>query len=78
LEDRIISPRHTIKTEVVITEKGWIASISKPTPGRVDDLEIRRGGPPLPEAFQLIQPRDALPIDQAFEGPAEHEQGRYL
>jgi len=41
--------RHTMKTEVVITEKGQIANISKPAPGRVHDLEIRRRGPPLPE-----------------------------
>ena len=33
--------RHTIKTEIVITENGRIVSISKPEPGRVHDLEIR-------------------------------------
>ena len=33
--------RHTIKTEIVITENGQIVSISKPAPGRVHDLEIR-------------------------------------
>ena len=40
--------RHTIKTEIVTTEMGRIVSISKPAPGRVHDLEIRRRGPPLP------------------------------
>ncbi len=39
--------RHTIKTEIVITENGRIVSISKPAPGRVHELEIRRRGPPF-------------------------------
>ncbi len=41
--------RHTIKTEVAITEEGRIVGVSKPAPGRVHDLEIRRRGPPLPK-----------------------------
>ena len=45
--------RHTIKTEIVITENGWIVSISKPAPGRVHDLEIRRRGPPLPSSSHI-------------------------
>jgi len=45
--------RHTIKTEIMITEHGRIISISKPAPGRVHDLEIRRRGPPLPEASHV-------------------------
>ena len=45
--------RHTIKTEIVITENGRIVSISKPAPGRVHDLEIRRRGPPLPSSSHI-------------------------
>jgi len=41
--------RHTIKTEIAITQQGRIVSVSKPAPGRVHDLEIRRRGPPLPK-----------------------------
>ena len=40
--------RHTIKTEIVITENGRIVGVSKPAPGRVHDLKVRRRGPPLP------------------------------
>ena len=45
--------RHTIKTEIVITENGRIVSVSKPAPGRVHDLEIRRRGPPLPSSSHI-------------------------
>jgi len=41
--------RHSIKTEIIITEKGRIVSASKPAPGRVHDLEIRRRGSRLPK-----------------------------
>jgi len=40
--------RHTIKSEITITAQGRITGVSKPAPGRVHDLEIRRRGPPLP------------------------------
>mgnify|MGYP001168059159 FL=1 len=41
--------RHTIKTEIAVTEQGRIVGVSKPAPGRVHDLEIRRRAPPLPK-----------------------------
>ena len=41
--------RHTIKTEIIITEKGKFVSTSKPAPGRVPDITIRRRGPKLPQ-----------------------------
>lgn len=41
--------RHTIKTEIIITEAGRLVSVSDPAPGRVHDLEVRRRGPPLPK-----------------------------
>ena len=50
--------RHTIKTEIVITENGRIVSISKPAPGRVHDLEIRRRGPPLPSSSHIYADSD--------------------
>lgn len=45
--------RHTIKTEAVITAQGKIVSVSKPAPGRVHDLALRRRGPPLPKGSHL-------------------------
>lgn len=45
--------RHTIKTEIIITEKGKIVSASKPAPGRVHDIEIRRRGSRLPKNAHL-------------------------
>ena len=41
--------RHTIKTEIAVTGQGRIVGVSKPAPGRVHDLEIRRRAPPLPK-----------------------------
>jgi len=41
--------RHTIKTEIIVTEKGRIVSRSNPSPGRVSDITIRRRGPLLPK-----------------------------
>ena len=60
--------RHTIKTEIVITENGRIVSISKPAPGRVHDLEIRRRGPSLPSASHL----DA---DSGYQGLQDDHSG---
>lgn len=60
--------RHTIKTEIVITEKGRIVSISKPAPGRVHDLEIRRRGPPLPRSSHIY-------ADSGYQGLQEHHSG---
>jgi hypothetical protein len=45
--------RHTVKTEIVIGENGRIVSVSKPAPGRVHDLKIRRRGPPLPTSSHI-------------------------
>ena len=42
-----------IKTEIRVTENGRIVNVSKPAPGRVHDLEIRRRGPPLPKAAHV-------------------------
>ncbi|MCP5006720.1 MAG: transposase [Planctomycetes bacterium] len=41
--------RHTIKAEIITTEKGRIVSVSKSAPGTVHDITIRRRGPPLPK-----------------------------
>jgi len=45
----------------MITEHGRIISISKPAPGRVHDLEIRRRGPPLPKASHVY-------VDSGYQG----------
>lgn len=45
--------RHTIKTEIIITGKGRIVSVSKPAPGRVHDIGIRQRGQPLPEGCRV-------------------------
>ena len=59
---------HTIKTEIVITENGRIVSISKPAPGRVHNLEIRKRGPSLPSASHL----DA---DSGYQGLQDDHSG---
>jgi IS5 family transposase len=46
--------RHTIKTEIVVQEDGWIVSVSKSHKGRVHDFKIRKGEKLLPkESFKL-------------------------
>ena len=60
--------RHTIKPEIVITENGRIVTISKPAPGRVHDLEIRRRGPSFPSASHL----DA---DSGYQGLQDDHSG---
>jgi len=41
--------RHTIKTEIIVTARGKIACASRPVPGRVSDITVRRRGTPLPK-----------------------------
>jgi hypothetical protein len=45
--------RHTIKTEIIVTEKGRIASRSNPSPGSNADITVRRRGPPLPKGSRV-------------------------
>jgi len=40
---------HTIKAEIITTQKGRIVSVSKSAPGTVHDITIRKRGPPLPK-----------------------------
>lgn len=56
--------RHTIKTELAVTEGGRIVGVSKPVPGRVHDLEVRRRGPPLPKDAHVY-------ADSAYQGLQE-------
>jgi len=60
--------RHTIKSEITITEQGRIVGVSKPAPGRVHDLEIRRRGPPLPKAAHVY-------ADSGYQGLQEDHSG---
>ena len=60
--------RHTIKSEIAVTEKGRIGGVSKPAPGRVHDLEIRRRGPPLPEGAHVY-------ADSGYQGLQEDHPG---
>ena len=39
--------RHTLKSEIQMTEGGRITSVSKSTPGTVHDFEVRKRGSPL-------------------------------
>lgn len=60
--------RHTIKTEIAVTENGRIVSVSKPAPGRVHDLEIRRRGPPLPKQAHVY-------ADSGYQGLQDDHSG---
>ena len=80
--------RHTIKTKIAITEQGRIVGVSKPAPGRVHDLEIRRRGPPLPKnahvyadsGYQGLQEDHAtieIPYKKTKKRPLTKEQRDY-
>lgn len=53
--------RHTLKTEITITAKGRIASVSPSHPGSVHDLTVRRAGPKLRKGVHLFG-------DSAYQG----------
>ncbi len=53
--------RHTVKNEIIITQKGRIVSASPSAPGTVHDLTLRRRGPPLPEGAHAY-------VDSGYQG----------
>ena len=59
---------HTIKTEIQVTEEGRIVAVSKPHPGAVHDMEVRRRGPPLPGSSRAY-------VDSGYQGlQKQHQQ----
>lgn len=54
---------HTLKTEIQINKKGKIISISKPHPGSVHDIKIRKEERP-------INPNSRVLADSAYQGLA--------
>ena len=80
--------RHTIKTEIAVTEHGRIVGVSKPAPGRVHDLEVRRRGPPLPKpahvyadsGYQALQDDHAaieIPYKKTKKNPLTKDERAY-
>ena len=62
--------RHTIKTEIVTNQRGKIKQISKPYPGSVHDIKIRKKQKPLPPHAQIL-------VDSGYQGlQNEHEHVR--
>lgn len=53
--------RHCIKAEVVATQEGRIAAVSKSVPGTVADITLRRRGPPLPDGAHAY-------MDSGYQG----------
>jgi transposase len=80
--------RHTIKTEIAVTEKGRIAGVSKPAPGRRSDIEIRRRGSSLPKdarahadsGYQGLQhdhPATEIPYKKSKKKPLTKDERAY-
>jgi transposase len=80
--------RHTIKTEIIVTEKGEIVSASKPAPGRVHDIEIRRRGAALPknahiyadsgyQGLQKDHPETEIPYKKTKKKPLTKDERAY-
>lgn len=57
--------RHTLKTEVQVTEAGRIVALSKPFPGALHDIEVRRRGPPLSAWSRAY-------VDSGYQGLQKH------
>lgn len=53
--------RHCVKAEVVVSEKGRIAAVSRSVPGTVADIALRRRGPPLPDGAHAY-------MDSGYQG----------
>lgn len=53
--------RHTIKTEIIVTEQGKFVSASKPAPGSNADITVRRRGPKLPNGSRAH-------VDSGYQG----------
>ncbi len=53
--------RHTIKTEIIINKEGKIKYISKPHPGSMHDIQIRRKEKPLPDCGEIL-------VDSGYQG----------
>ena len=80
--------RHTIKTEIIITEKGRIVSRSNPSPGRISDITIRRRGTALPKGsrayadsgYQGLQnehPDTDIPYKKSKKHPLTKDERSY-
>lgn len=80
--------RHSIKNEIIATEKGRIVSVSKSAPGTVHDITIRRRGPPLPknarafadsgyQGYQDDHPAIDIPYKKPKKGKLTKEEKRY-
>lgn len=80
--------RHTIKNEVIATEKGRIVYVSKSAPGTVHDISIRRRGPPLPkgshgyadsgyQGYQNDHPDLEIPYKSSKKHPLTDEEKEY-
>lgn len=63
--------RHTIKSEIGITKKGRIISVSKPRPGSMHDFTLRKHEPPIP-------PDSRAYVDSGYQGIDQlHQQSEF-
>ena len=80
--------RHTIKTEAIITQQGKIVSVSRPVPGRVHDLALRRRSSPLPKGSRLYadsgyqgirkeHPDAEIPFKRSKKHPLTNDERAY-
>jgi len=79
---------HTIKTEIIMKKKGKIVQVSKPFPGRVHDITMRRGSDVIPPArsvyadggYQGLEkeyPNVKLPIRKSRGKPHTEKTKKY-
>jgi hypothetical protein len=80
--------RHTLKTQITVTRKGRIISVSKPRPGSVHDFTIFKESPPLPpdsipfvdsgyQGIDKIHPNAEFPYKATKKKPLDQEEKDY-
>lgn len=80
--------RHTIKSEIGITSKGRIISVSKPRPGSLHDFTLRKQEPPIPkdsrayvdsgyQGIEKIHPQTEFPYKKTKTKPLTNEEKEY-
>lgn len=80
--------RHTLKTEIKMTEEGEIIHLSNPHPGKQHDMNVRKQGPPLHpytrayvdsgyQGLHLIHKNTEYPYKKSKNNPLTLEEKQY-
>ena len=72
---------HTIKTEIIMTNKGKIIKVSDPFPGSVHDITVCRESDPIPESKSIYADSGYQGLDKDYSNiklPKKKSRGKPL